>query len=46
MPSVKAFAIRLNGKGVGGGGRLKFNGRFGNRLAIELGGGTKMKISN
>jgi hypothetical protein len=44
IPSVKALAIRLNGKGVGGGGRLKFNGRFGKRLAIEFGGGTKMKL--
>ncbi len=42
MPSVSALAISwLNGKGAGGGGKLKFIGRFGKRLAIGFGGGTK-----
>ncbi len=42
IPSVSAFAISwLNGKGVGGGGKLKLSGRFGKRFAIEFGGGTK-----
>ncbi len=45
MPSVSALAISwLNGKGVGGGGKLKFNGRFGKRLAMEFDGGTKRKF--
>jgi hypothetical protein len=45
IPSVRAFAISwVNGKDVGGGGRLKFSGRFGKRLAIGFGGGTKRKF--
>ena len=40
MPNDKALAIS-KGKCVGGGGKLKFNGRLGRRLAIELADGTE-----
>lgn len=40
IPNDKALAIS-KGNGVGGGGKLKFKGRLGRRLAIGLVGGTE-----
>ena len=42
MPNVRAFAISCESGKLGGGGKLKFSGRFGKRLAIGFGGGTKV----
>ncbi len=47
IPSVRALAISwLNGKGAGGGGKLKFIERFGKRLAMEFVGCEPKMIEN